>query len=149
MCLCALQDIIDTISKKWNLLILEEISDQKKARYGNLKAGLEGVSPSTLATSLKKLESQGLIRRKFFNEIPPRTEYSITKKGKNFLVALKPLYEWIGINKNPDFKCDCKHRTRITEFRNKATNRLIEASMCACTCLPMMVGNLILENPIL
>ena len=149
MCLCALQDIIDTISKKWNLLILEEISDQKKVRYTDLLVRFERISPSTLATSLKKLESQGLIRRKFFNEIPPRTEYSITKKCNEFLVALKPLYEWIGINKNLDFQCDCKHRTRITEFRNKATNRLIEASMCACTCLPMMVGNLILENPIL
>jgi DNA-binding HxlR family transcriptional regulator len=150
LCLCALQDLIDTIGKKWNLLILEEISKQEKLRYSDLLVRFEGISPSTLASSLKKLENKGLVNRKLFKEIPPRTEYSITKKGKNFFHALKPLHEWIEINKNPEFGCDCKQKTsRITRFQNKAMNRMIEASMCACTCMPMMAGIFILENPIL
>ncbi len=130
--------------------ILEETTNQKKIRYRDLLLKLEGISPSTLASSLKKLENEGLLNRKLFKEIPPRTEYSLTKKGKNFLRALKPLHEWIEINKNPEFSCDCKQKTsRITSFRNKATNRMIEASICACTCMPMMAGIFIFGNPIL
>ena len=150
MCLCTLNDLLDIVSKKWNLQILEETANQKKIRYKELLLKLEGISPSTLASSLKKLENEGLLNRKLFNEIPPRTEYSISKKGKKFMVVLRPLHEWSEMNKPRESICKCKNKTsKITEFRNKTMNRMIEVSMCACMCMPMMAGIFILENPIL
>ena len=149
MCLCTLNDLLDIVSKKWNLQILEETANQKKIRYKELLLKLEGISPSTLASSLKKLENKGLLNRKLFNEIPPRTEYSISKKGKKFMVALRPLHEWSEMNKPLESICKCKNKTsKITEFQNKTMNRMIEVSMCACMCMPMMAGMFIFGNPI-
>ena len=36
ICLCSLDGIIDIISKKWALLIINEIGNHKRIRYNNL-----------------------------------------------------------------------------------------------------------------
>ena len=121
---------------------------RKKMRFKDFLDRFEGISPSTLTSSLKKLENEGLLDRKFFNEIPPKVEYSITKKGKELLNSIKPLLEWSEINQKESI-CTCNEKiSKITEFRNRSLNKMIEASLCACTCLPLMTGFLIFGNPI-
>ena len=43
---------------------------------------MDGISPKTLSLRLKELESQGIITRKVYPEVPPRVEYTLTDKGK-------------------------------------------------------------------
>jgi DNA-binding HxlR family transcriptional regulator len=43
---------------------------------------------------LRESENEGLIKRDYFNETPPRVEYSLTKKGEGLLKSLKPLIMW-------------------------------------------------------
>jgi|TARA_B110000438_G_C15293045_1_gene427731 DNA-binding HxlR family transcriptional regulator len=40
------------------------------------------------------MESNKIINRKIYAEIPPRVEYSLTKKGKSLLPIFKSLAEW-------------------------------------------------------
>ena len=94
ICLCPLQGIIDTISKKWALLIIATIGNHSKLRYNELKEKLGEISPKTLADRLKELEGEGLIIRKAFAEIPPRVEYSLTDRGEELRRAMMPLMEW-------------------------------------------------------
>ncbi len=151
MCLCILNDLLDVISKKWNLIILEETALQIKIRYKDLFQRLEGISPSTLSSSLRELENEGLLNRKLFNEIPPRVEYSISKKGIELMEAIKPLLEWSEMNRPQEADCRCIqsiNSSKVTELQNKNLNRIIEVSMCACMCLPMMAGFAIFGNPI-
>lgn len=151
MCLCELNDLLDIVGKKWNLLILEETSTQIKIRYKDLFQRLEGISPSTLSSSLRELEKEGLLNRKLFNEIPPRVEYTISKKGIELKEAIKPLLEWAEMNRPQEADCRCAESikpSKVTELRNKSLNRIIEAGMCACMCLPMMAGLFIFGNPI-
>lgn len=94
VCLCPLEGIIDTISKKWALLIINEIGNHGHLRYNDLMKELNSISPKSLADMLKDLQVEGLIEREAFNEIPPRVEYGLTKEGKKLRDAIIPLLQW-------------------------------------------------------
>jgi DNA-binding HxlR family transcriptional regulator len=94
VCLCPLEGIIDIISKKWALLIINEIGNHKRIRYNDLMKEIEGISPKTLADTLKDLVNHKLVKRESFNEIPPRVDYTLTKDGEDLRYAIIPLLQW-------------------------------------------------------
>jgi DNA-binding HxlR family transcriptional regulator len=94
ICLCPLDGIIDIISKKWALLIINEIGNHKRIRYNDLMKELQNITPKTLADILKDLVKHGLIKREPFNEIPPRVDYTLTKDGEKLREAIIPILQW-------------------------------------------------------
>ncbi len=94
ICLCPLEGIINTISKKWTLQIITTVGNHEKLRYTEISTKLGKISPKSLADRLKELEHNGLIKREAFSEIPPRVEYSLTKDGEDLRRLIKPLMEW-------------------------------------------------------
>ncbi len=82
------------LSKKWNLSIIITIGNFKKLRFNNLLKRLESATPKILSQRLKELEKEGILKRKLFKNIPPKVEYSLTKKGESLLSSLKPLIKW-------------------------------------------------------
>jgi len=94
ICLCPAEGIIHVISKKWALLIISTIGNNKKIRFNKIMKDLGEISPKTLADRLKELEKSGLIERKVFAEIPPRVEYSLTQDGVEFRDSIIPLMKW-------------------------------------------------------
>jgi len=94
LCLCPLEGIIDTISKKWALLIVNDIGNHEKLRFKQLMENLNGISPKALSDTLKKLENERLVKRESFAEIPPRVEYSLTNDGIELRKAILPLLKW-------------------------------------------------------
>ena len=107
ICLCPLDGIIETIGKKWGLLIVNEIGNHGSLRYKDLLDELKGISPSTLASMLKELQTEDIISRQAFNEIPPRVEYSLTKRGLELRVAILPLIKWATKKGNYKMHCSC------------------------------------------
>lgn len=105
VCLCPLEGVIDVISKKWTLLIVNVIGNHGRARFNKLMEELRGISPKTLADTLKQLREEGLINRESFAEIPPRVEYSLTGDGKRLREAIMPILTWAATRKNPKNKC--------------------------------------------
>ena len=93
-CLCPLKGIIDVISKKWALLIINTLGNHGKLRFNQIMETLQGISPKTLSDTLKDLQTEGLIIRESFAEIPPRVEYSLTKDGAELRKSIIPLLEW-------------------------------------------------------
>ena len=94
ICLCPLEGVIDIISKKWALLIVNEIGNHKRIRYTDLMKEIEGISPKTLADMLKELKKYNLVKRESFNEIPPRVDYTLTKDGEELRRAIIPILKW-------------------------------------------------------
>lgn len=94
ICLCPLEGVIDIISKKWALLIINEIGNHKRIRYNDLMKEIQGISPKTLADTLKELARYRLINREAFNEIPPRVDYTLTKDGQELREAIIPILQW-------------------------------------------------------
>jgi len=74
--------------------IIWALSKHGIMRYNELKRNIDGITNMVLTQSLKELESNGIIDRKQFMEVPPRVEYSLTDNGENLIPALKALADW-------------------------------------------------------
>jgi DNA-binding HxlR family transcriptional regulator len=98
-CLCPVTGVIETLSKKWALLIIGMIGNHEILRYNEIMKKLDGIGPKTLSDRLKELEKEGLIKREFFSEIPPRVEYSLTDDGMDLRNAILPLMKWVATRK--------------------------------------------------
>ncbi len=91
---CPIQGVIDVVSKKWSLLIVGVLGNTSKMRYNEIMNELKGISPKTLADTLKQLRHAGIVTRESFNEIPPRVEYSLTEDGEKLRDAIIPVINW-------------------------------------------------------
>jgi DNA-binding HxlR family transcriptional regulator len=111
LCLCPLEGVIDTIGKKWTLLIVNAIGNHGRLRFNQMMEELRGISPTTLTDTLQELQREGLIRRESFAEIPPRVEYSLTKDGTQLRKAILPLLQWASTRSAPTKKrCAARYR---------------------------------------
>lgn len=81
------------IGSKWTALILQSLSSGRK-RFGELEKSVDSINPRTLSQRLDALEAAGIIRRRSFNEVPPRCEYSLTAKGSDLLPVLQQMARW-------------------------------------------------------
>lgn len=75
---------------KWKLEILW-LLNQRMHRFNELRRAVPGVTQHMLTMQLRELESDGLVRRTIYAEIPPRVEYEITEEA----MRLRPVFEAI------------------------------------------------------
>jgi DNA-binding HxlR family transcriptional regulator len=47
-----------------------------------------------LTQQLRELESDGIVHRKVYAQVPPKVEYSLTKMGKSFFPILQAMHTW-------------------------------------------------------
>lgn len=71
------------IQGKWAILIIHLLSEEP-VRFNELQRRLPKMTHATLSNQLKILESEGLIQRTVFNDIPPKVEYSLSDMGRKF-----------------------------------------------------------------
>lgn len=76
------------LSGRWKYFILWFLKDDTK-RFSEIKKFLSGISQGSLTKQLKELESDGLIHREVYPQVPPRVEYSLTEMGQEILPILK------------------------------------------------------------
>jgi len=69
------------IGGTWKMPILWRLKD-KVMRYSELKRSLKHISDKMLTSQLRQLETDRFIHREVYAVVPPKTEYSITKKGQ-------------------------------------------------------------------
>ena len=92
---------LSIIDGKWKLKIIYVLICMGTVRYGFLKKNIQGITHKMLSSQLKELESQGIIDRKEYPEIPPKVEYSLTKKGQSLLPVVTAICDW-GAAQNPN-----------------------------------------------
>lgn len=90
---CAVDYAFQRIGGKYKGRILWVLKDGF-LRYGELKRVIIGVTPKMLTQTLKELESDGLIVRKVYLEVPPRVEYSLTETGKELIPFISQMRSW-------------------------------------------------------
>ena len=60
----------------------------------NLRMEIGTISQKMLATTLKSLENDGLVKRKLYPQVPPRVDYSLTSRGQSLIPHLHGLVLW-------------------------------------------------------
>ena len=69
-------------------------SVDKTLRYNELHKLIPKATDKMLAQQLRELEKDGLINRKVYPVVPPKTEYSLTAFGKTLTPILDELCKW-------------------------------------------------------
>ena len=62
--------------------------------YKQLERKIEGISQKVLTQTLRKLEQNGLVKRKVYPAVPAQVEYSLTPLGETLVEPLSLLAEW-------------------------------------------------------
>lgn len=79
---------------KYKLPILYCLQLDGPTRYNELQRKMETATYRSLSKALKELEADGLIIRKDYGEIPPRVEYSLSKRGETLEPVLDAFCLW-------------------------------------------------------
>jgi DNA-binding HxlR family transcriptional regulator len=104
------------ISDKWKVLIICKLR-RGTMRFNELKRELQGVTQRVLTHQLRELESDGLVSRKVYAEVPPRVEYSLTHLGQTLVPVLEQLEDWAR-----------DHCNEILDARRSALAQQLEAN---------------------
>ena len=90
---CPVEAMLDIIGGKWKSIILFRVLEETR-RFNELRRLLPNLTQRILTNQLRELESDGLITRKIYAEIPPKVEYSITEFGKTLEPVILTLTQW-------------------------------------------------------
>jgi DNA-binding HxlR family transcriptional regulator len=116
---CPTRMVLDLIADKWTTLVIYLLSSGTR-RYGELQREIGGISQKMLTQTLRKLESDGLVTRTVYAEVPPRTEYALTELGITLKDPLGSLCQWAVAH----FSEVEKARTASARRRAKAPDRI-------------------------
>ena len=90
---CPVATTVSLIGSKWKLLILRNLL-ARPWRFNELQKSLEGISQKVLTDSLRSMESDGIITRTVFPEVPPRVEYALSDLGETLRPIIKSMEVW-------------------------------------------------------
>jgi DNA-binding HxlR family transcriptional regulator len=90
---CAVEATVDVAGGKWKPVIVYHLLSGTK-RFGELRRLAGGVTQRSLTLQLRELESDGIVRREVFAEVPPRVEYSLTDFGVTLGPLLRAMKLW-------------------------------------------------------
>jgi DNA-binding HxlR family transcriptional regulator len=85
---------------RWKLLILFHLFGGKVLRFSDLERAIPAISQKMLAQQLRQLESDGIVRRIVYQQVPPKVEYCLTDWGQALCPALDALLKWAAM-RNP------------------------------------------------
>jgi DNA-binding HxlR family transcriptional regulator len=92
---CALARAAEILGERWTLLIIRELL-LGPARFGDLAARLDGVSPAMLTTRLNALIESGVIQRTMLPAPFNAQVYELTETGRAIQPAIRELIRWGG-----------------------------------------------------
>jgi DNA-binding HxlR family transcriptional regulator len=90
---CPVAQAVAVLDGKWTMLIIRDLLGGVR-RFSDLRAKLPGISPKTLTDRLRELESDGVLTRTVYAEIPPRVEYQLTAAGEGLRPVIDALAAW-------------------------------------------------------
>jgi DNA-binding HxlR family transcriptional regulator len=90
---CPVATTVSLIGSKWKLLIMRNLL-ARPWRFNELQKSLDGISQKVLTDSLRSMESDGIIVRTVYPEVPPRVEYSLSELGESMRPIIKSMEEW-------------------------------------------------------
>lgn len=90
---CPVATTVQLIGSKWKILILRNLL-VRPWRFNELKRDLNGISQKVLTDSLRAMESDGIITRTVYPEVPPRVEYALSELGETMRPVIAAMESW-------------------------------------------------------
>lgn len=90
---CPVQTSVEVIGGKWKPCILYRLQNGT-FRFGELKKQMPWISEKVLIRQLKELQSDGIILRHDYGEVPPKVDYRLTEYGQSVVPLMRVLSDW-------------------------------------------------------
>jgi DNA-binding HxlR family transcriptional regulator len=91
---CSVDYAFRRIGGKYKGRILWYLHEHTILRYGELNRTLPDITTKMLTQTLRELETDNLIHREVYHEVPPKVEYTLTEIGKELIPFINYLKEW-------------------------------------------------------
>ncbi|MDS0525500.1 helix-turn-helix transcriptional regulator [Clostridium sp. SHJSY1] len=85
---------LSIIGGKWKMRILYQLAHSHLLRFNELKRNIPGITHKMLSAQLKELESDGIVIRKEYPQVPPKVEYFLSERGKSLMPVLDSMCCW-------------------------------------------------------
>jgi DNA-binding HxlR family transcriptional regulator len=89
---CPIARSLERVGEWWSILILRDAFHGLR-RFDEFQKNL-AIAPNTLTRRLNALVESGLLERRRYSERPPRDEYVLTERGRDFRPVLWALLAW-------------------------------------------------------
>ena len=90
---CPAETALEVIGGRWKVPILWHLSG-RTLRFSQLRDHLAGCTPKMLTRQLRELERDGIVLRKVYPQVPPRVEYSLTRRGQSLRPVVEAMCRW-------------------------------------------------------
>lgn len=91
---CAMELTLQIIGGKWKPLIIHHLGQQGTLRFNELRRTMPTITQKMLTQQLRELETDGIIHREVYPQVPPKVEYSLTTLGRTVTPVISRLCEW-------------------------------------------------------
>ena len=112
---CPIARSLERVGEWWSILILRDAFNGLK-RFDEFQTNL-GIAPAMLTRRLKALVDAGLLEKQRYSEHPPRDEYLLTPRGRDFQPVLIALMAWGNAHFAPEGKSVIVVDTRTGQSR--------------------------------
>jgi DNA-binding HxlR family transcriptional regulator len=89
---CPVARALTRVGDTWSMLILRD-AGYGSTRFDQFRTSL-GIAPNILTRRLAALTEAGLLEKRRYSERPPRDEYVLTERGRDFLPVLAAIGAW-------------------------------------------------------
>ena len=91
---CSASPVLEWLGDKWALVVLLKLRENGIMRFNELYKLIPSISEKMLSTALRSLETDGLVHRKVYPEVPPRVEYYVSDFGMTLIPHLENIIQW-------------------------------------------------------
>jgi DNA-binding HxlR family transcriptional regulator len=91
---CPVEATLAVIGGKWKAVLIFHLMTDGAHRFAELRRKVSGISDRILSRQLRELESDGIVHREVFAEVPPRVEYSLTEYGESLRPVTEAMCQW-------------------------------------------------------
>jgi len=91
---CPIRNVLSRLGDKWSILVLVTLNANGTMRFNDLHRTINDISQRMLTVTLRSLETDGLINRRIYAEVPPRVEYTLTETGGTLMPHIEGLVDW-------------------------------------------------------
>src|SRR5215475_14745401 len=91
---CPVEATLAVIGGKWKAVLIFHMMRGGAHRFAELRRKAPGISDRVLTRQLRELETDGIVRREVFPEVPPRVEYSLTEYGESLRPVTSAMCDW-------------------------------------------------------
>jgi DNA-binding HxlR family transcriptional regulator len=90
---CAVEATLSVIGGVWKPVLVFHLLEGK-LRFNALCRVIQTATPRMITLQLRELETDGIVKRTVFPEVPPKVEYELTALGRSLAPVLLSMRDW-------------------------------------------------------